>query len=319
MSSLDLTHPGSVVAHRKRSERALRQVLPELVGKRTPDHVVHDFRGSNDLLCVRVGSRRLMLKRGLEPWSADRFRTARVAARLIAEGSDIRTPRFLDVPECDGGWPLLAWWRLEHTTLDELWPKLDLLERASALSSLGALLAQLHRIPIEGWGPPRPSQRRASGRPFLLEDLEGRLRPAVLGSWPEALPLLDEAVELVTSSWSSDPAASLAHNDVHLSNVLCEIDAEGVHCVGLLDLEAVGGALPEADLSYLSLVHSPGMAGSLGRGWMERVLAGYGRSVDERRMRLFRLHHILNIGIHAALAGDHDRAAYFADVGGARV
>ena len=43
-----------------------------------------------------------------------------------------------------------------------------------------------------------------------------------------------------------------------------------------LDLEAVGGSLPESDLSYLALVHSAEMAGSLGPGWMKRVLAGYG-------------------------------------------
>lgn len=318
MATLDVTDPGSVGAHRKRTEGVLRQVLPELAGRHEVEHVAHDFRGSNDLLCVRVGPRRLMLKRGLEPWSGDRFRVARAAAQLISTESDILLPRFLDVPERVGDWPVLAWWRLEHPTLDELWPRLDGKGRASALASLGALLARLHRIPMQGWGPPRPSQRRASGRPFLLADLDGRLRRAVTGSWPEALPLLEQAVDLVATSWAADPDPCLVHNDVHLSNVLCEVDAEGVRCVGLLDLESVGGALPEADLSYLALVHSREMAGSLGRGWQERVLAGYGRPADERRMRLFRLHHILNIGIHAALAGEHERAAYFAEVGAGR-
>ena len=318
MTTRDVQRQSGAGAQRRQTERVLRHVLPDVAGGCGVEHVVHDFRGSNDLLRVRVGSRHLMLKRGLEPWSWDRFRTARVAARLITEQTDVRAPEYLPLPETVGGWPVLAWWRLEHPTLDELWPTLDAGARADALASLGRLLARLHGIAMEGWGPPRPSQRRMSGRPFLLEDLEARLRPAVIGSWPEALPLVDEAAELVATSWTCDPQACLAHNDVHLSNVVCTVEDEGVRCVGLLDLEAAGGALPEADLSYLALVHSAPMAGDLGRGWMRRVLAGHGRAADERLMRTFRLHHILNIGIHAALAGDHERARHLADLGGAR-
>ena len=85
--------------------------------------------------------------------------------------------------------------------------------------------------------------------------------------------------------------------------------------MGFLDLEAAGGAVPEADLAYLALVHSSLMAGTLGQGWMERVLAGHGRMPDERLMKTFRLYHVLNIGIHAALNGEQERASHLAALG----
>jgi hypothetical protein len=300
-------------AERQKTERVLELLLPGISGPYQPDQVRHDFRGSNDLLDVRLGSRRLMLKRGLEPWSADRFATARAMSRLIGERSDILTPDYLPVRV--GEWPMLAWWRLPEPTLEELWPGLDAGARSDALRSLGSLLARLHLIPLDRWGSTGQRPPSEEEGHFLLWDLEGRLRRAVIGSWPGALPLVEFAAELAAELWAAEPEPCLAHNDAHLSNVLCSVEDGDVRCVGFLDLEAAGGALPEADLSYLALVHSAPMAGDLGRRWFARVLEGYGTPVCGRRMRLFRLYHLLNIGIHAALAGEHELAAHFADLG----
>ena len=318
MTTLDVC-ARTIRAERQKTERVLEQLLPGIPGSHRPARVRHEFRGSNDLLDVRLGDRRLMLKRGLEPWSSERFATARTVARLIGERSEMLTPAYLPTGDAVDGWPVLAWWRVEQPTLEELWPGLDADPRAGALRSLGDLLARLHRIPADHWGSSGLTPTNEDDHHFLLWDLEGRLRRAVIGSWPEALPLVERAVELAAELWMVDPEPCLAHNDVHISNILCSVEDGGVRCVGFLDLEAAGGALPEADLSYLALIHSTPMAGDLGRRWFARVLEGYDAPVCDRRMRLFRLYHLLNIGIHAALSGEHERAAHFADLGGARL
>lgn len=310
-------HDRRIRRERDRSERVLLRLLPEIPGGDSHAVVEHDHRGSNDLLEVRVGRRHLMVKRGLEPWSAERYGTARVASRRIAGATAIRTPEYLDLPDLIEGSPVLAWWRLDHPTLERLWPRLDGRRRGIALESLGRLMAKLHAVPVEWWGPLRsgpPGERL--GLEYLEHDLSKRLRPAIHGAWPAALPLVQALLHRVRNGLPAARRPCLVHNDVHLANVICEVDADGSpRCLGFLDLEAVGGALPEADLSYLALVHSPLMAGTLGEGWLERVLDGHGHEPDDELMVAFRLHHILNIGIHAALNGAMDMAAHLAELG----
>lgn len=298
-----------VERERRRSLRVLDRLLPlaledEWTVSPPPDEIVHLWKHSNDLLEVRLGNRILMLKRGVEDWSMRRFRDARAAADLLHRAG-IRAPRFLDVPARVRGWPVLAWWRIPEETLEEAWPRLDAGERRQATRSWGALLRRIHDLRAPGWGPlGDASEREVRGTDFLVRDLGERLRPAVAGEWPEAVPALDALRERMSErSLVEDP--SLLHNDPHFANVLYRAGETGAggRCFGVLDLEAAMGGAPEADFAYLSAVHSPLMAGSPGPTWFEDLVEGYGREPRRDWMGMFRVYHLLNLGFHAAHAG----------------
>lgn len=281
------------------------------------EEIVHHPDHSNDLLEIRLGGRRLMLKRGVDPWCADRFRGARRAARLLRSRGGIAAPRYLDVPEEIDGWPILVWWRIPSPTLQRVWSGLPEGGRTDALRSWGRLLRRVHEIPVEGWGPLADvREERADATSFFRRDLGDRLRHAARGSWREAVPLVDALLERVPDVERRTEHPVLVHSDAHLSNVLCEVEGDDVHCVGMLDLEAVTGGAPEMDLSYVRLVHSPIMAGGLGHGWTDRVVDGYGEELDDELMEFFGVYHLLNIGIHAALQGWSERAEQLAEHGG---
>src|SRR5690606_7598039 len=117
-----------------------------------PDEVVHHWQHSNDLLEVRLGGRRLMIKRGVEPWAHDRFRSSSIAASLLREAG-IRAPEHLGASDLAGEDPVLTWWRLPGPTLKRAWPGLDPAGRRRALADLGRLLRRIHAIPVPSWGP----------------------------------------------------------------------------------------------------------------------------------------------------------------------
>lgn len=313
----------TVHEQRRRSEAVLWRLLPHLsVDGDEPgeppriEEILHHPDHSNDLLEVRIRGRRLMLKRGVDPWSADRFRGARRAARLLRSRGGITAPRYLDVPDEVDGWSVLAWWRIPRPTLNRVWSTLPDAVRADALRSWGALLRRVHRIPVEGWGPlARVHEERDDAGTFLRRDLGDRLRSAAYGSWREAVPLVDALLERIPEVERRTGEPNLVHSDAHMSNVLCEVDGREARCVGMLDLEAVAGGAPETDLAYVRLVHSPLMAGDLGDGWTDRVVEGYGEELDAELMEFFGVYHLLNVGIHAALRGWSERAAQLAEHG----
>lgn len=317
--------PSVVGGGAEREHRRTRKVLEHVVahlGLRRPsrEDIVHRPGPSNDVLEARIGGRRLMVKRGLNHWSSRQFHAAREATECIQADADrdIVVPTYLDIPSEIEGWAVLAWWRVEISTLAEVWGALDAAQRSSALRSLGRLLGRLHDIPADRWGPlgaaadgPEPDPHPG----FVETDVGGRLRYAALGSWPEGVLLIDALLERLADLDGRLERPCIVHNDPNSSNVFCVVERDSVSCPGLLDLEAASGGLSEADLSYLELVHSPLMAGGLGGDWMAHVLEGYPRSPDSDLMVFFRLYHILNIGIHAALCGDEEKADHLAALG----
>lgn len=296
---------------RLQSMRALEQLLPQIPGSGPteseelplPEDIVHHWEHSNDLLEVRLSGRSLMVKRGVEHWATERFRSARVAASLLRQ-ADIEAPGHLDVTESIGDWPILAWWRIPQHTLAQLWPRLEAGQRHRALRSFGRLLRRIHDIPVPGWGPLSVAVEAATpADTFLRDDLQGRLRPALVGEWPAAVGVLDELSHRAHSLPVGEEPPVLVHNDPHFSNVLCTLEEREVRCVGMLDLEASMGGAPESDLAYLFVVHSPLMAGRPEPGWEEQVLEGYGRQLRSDVLAFFRIYHLLNLGFHAALTG----------------
>lgn len=305
---------------RERSEAVLERLLPLLaeleegVEELVPGEVVHHPEHSNDLLEVELGGRRLMVKRGVEAWSGDDFRSARRAARLLRSEAGVEAPRYLDLPEEIAGWPILAWWRIPRAILADAWPGLSPVQRDSALRSWGRLLRRLHRIRVSGWGPlARIGSERHGAASFLWSDLGERLRPAITGTWPEGLSLVDALLERLDRVEARTGRPRLVHHDPHLSNVLCEVAEEGVNCVGLVDLEAARGGAAEDDLAYLRIIHSPLVSGSLGDGWFRSVVEGYGREPDPELLGFFRVYHLVNLGFDAARKEWDDHAGRLAD------
>lgn len=313
---------------RRRSMRLLDRVLPRLDLPAAdadlppdPDAVVHHWKHSNDLLEIRLGERRLMLKRGVESWSGRRFLSSRIAAARLREAG-IEAPLHLEVAERMDEDPVLAWWRVPGPTLAGAWPRLGPAERRRALVSLGGLLRRIHEIPATGWGP-LWRERSAEGVPvhataadFLRADLLERLRPALGGEAPGAMDILEGLVVRIGDLPLQDEAPVLVHNDPHFSNILCDEDVDGVRCVGVLDLEAAAGGAPESDVAWLATIHSPLLAGrpetadpeADPEAWETHVETGYGRTLRSKVVSFFRVYHLLNVGFHAALTGRHEHA-----------
>lgn len=266
---------------------------------------------SNDVAEVHVpGGRVLMVKRGRYPWSGERLRASRRAARLL-RGAGVRVPQPLPLPAGVDARPVEAYWRIEHPTLLELWPSLSPARRRQALRSLGRLLRRVHAVPVERYGPLGAAEGAASLAGHVEADLGGRLLPAVEGVWPAAAPavarLTDHARRL------PDAPAVLLHGDVHLGNVLCH-DREGaVRCVGMLDLEGAAGGPAESDLAIAQVHHGPLFAARLPAGWFRALLRGYRRQPDPFTLRFFRGVHLANMGFHSALVGHGEHAAGVAE------
>jgi hypothetical protein len=280
------------------------------VGSKAEDVVVrcHDAH-SNDVAELRFpDGRALMVKRGRYPWVAERFETSRLASKLLRERADPVVPTPLPLPDGLDERPVEVYWRIPLPTLEELWPGLSPRGREGALRSLGRLIRRVHDVRLPGYGP----LRAAAGPPVPLSDhlrgdLEERLLPAVAYGWPEArrdveglaaaVPTLAERLE--------GREATLVHNDLHLGNVLCEADGDGVRCVGLLDLEAASAAPPESDLAVAQVHHGPLFCHPLPEGWSRWLLEGYGSEPDPLALSFYRAYHLANMGYYSALVG-HD-------------
>lgn len=295
------------------AEDLLSWLLPHLAeaGEIEDSDDVEDVRHidghSNDLLEVSLSGRPLMVKRGVEDWTEPRFRGARAAARILTE-TDLRAPRHLDVPPRVDGCSVLAWWKIPLGTVAGTWPDLEVSERHRLLRSCGRLLRRLHSIEVPGHGLlAHVVEDGASAAGFLRRDLADRLRPVLEAEWPAALPAQEALLGHVRWVASRSGPARFVHGDPNFSNLLVE-RGEGPECVGVLDLEAAMGAPPEADLAYVQLVHSPLLAGTPEQGWMRSLLEGYRARPDPVLTVFFHAYHLLNIGLHEALTGNHGHA-----------
>lgn len=294
----------------------LRALDGEIRGAKLAEVRVNDLH-SNDVFQLRFDDGRiLMVKLGRHEWSGTMFERARAASRLIREGSDLIAPAPLDVDSTPDGRPLQAYWRIALPTLGELWPGLTEAERVQAMISCGAMTRRLHGVRIPFWGPLWPRDAAAATLAGSLEsDLAGRLAPAVAALWPEALGPLQGLIAAVpaVARRVHGAQARLVHNDLHMGNVLCETDCDGVHCVGLLDLDATLAAPPEVDIASFEMLHGPLFEQRIEPRWMERFREGYGGDVDERLVAFFRAVHLANMGFHSALVGHDVHAAMVAE------
>lgn len=272
---------------------------------------VHSGAHSNDVLELRLAQdRRVMVKRGRHEWARERFAKSRDAARAIRSSEDIVVPEPFALPERENAPPLQAYWRIRLPTLKQLWPRLDEDARIEAMRSWGWLIGRLHSVRVPGWGE---SWRNGSSQTLLEyfdSDLGDRLLRSCHGVWQPAVPtverLLAQAPRAAEALGERRP--TLAHNDMHMSNVLCEIDAGRPRCVGLLDLEDAVAAPPESDLASLQVLHGPHFEQQVDTRWLAEVPIGYGDAVSPVGMRFFRALHLVNLGFYSALIEHHEHA-----------
>lgn len=275
------------------------------------DMVLND-QHSNDVFEARLDDGRvLMLKRAHHEWGRARFHTAREAARILTEATSIVVPRPLSLPEPGHGSPVQAYWRIPQPTLAEVWPGLPPRVRRTALASWGRLIARVHEVTMPSWGPlqgERSPEATLSG--VLRADVQDRLLPALRGLWPDAaggLERLARLIEPVTSTRARD-RPSLAHNDLHMGNVVCTVGEGEVRCIGLLDLDEAAAAPPESDIATLEVLHGPLFAQPLPVGDRERVWEAYGRAYDSRLVTFYRALRLANLGLHSAMVGHPEHA-----------
>lgn len=273
----------------------------------------HDAH-SNDRVTIRFShGRTLVVKRARETWAAARFAASRHACDLIHRRTGILAPKPLDLPPMIDGFAVEAYWRIDRPTLAEEWKTLPQSEHAWALRHWGRLMARLHGIRLPGHGALAEGGKDSLAG-YLQADLGTRLLPAVQETWPEAARAVDELLEKSgVVALRADRNGVLVHNDLHLHNVLCERTEHTARSVGVLDLEAAFAGPPEADMAHTEVLHGPLLGKELPEGWIDEVLAGYGRELDPTLRAYFRSLHLLNFGYHASLCGWDDHAADLLD------
>jgi aminoglycoside phosphotransferase (APT) family kinase protein len=273
--------------------------------------LVHHGQFSNDLAVATLADgRRMVVKRGRYAWSAERFETARRAGELFA-AAGATIPRPVDLPVELDRTAVDAYWRIELPTLAELWPELGHGERRAAMRSLGEVVRAAHATRFPGHGDLRAvGEHPAPLSRVLAEDLGGRLMPAVRGGWPDGAPLVESLLGLIPEiARRADEAGVLLHGDLHMGNVLCERGAEGVRCVGLLDLECAHAGPRESDLARLSVMHTD-LFGMPAHGpWLDWVREGYGEEVDPVVCGFYAAYHLVQLGSHSAWIGHGEHAA----------
>lgn len=277
-----------------------------------------DFHGShsNEVFELHFGDgRALVLKRARYAWARRQFETARAAAARLRSAAGIRVPRPLAL-EMEGDTPCQAYWRIPHPTLDQVWPRLDQGRRSGALRSWGSLLARVHAVGAEGWGELGSTDSGPRGLAAYLErDLVERLLPACHGHWVQATHALERLAEAIpdVARAAGCRRPSLAHNDVHMGNVLCRTRPGGaVECVGLLDLDDAAALPPESDAASLEVLHGPLFERHVSPRHRAEVWRGYGLPLRAHTITFFRALHLANLGFHSALVGHEEHAGLVA-------
>ncbi len=296
------------------SEDLIKSIVQTAVPGTTwpPLQIRHRDHYSNDFADVRLsGGRALIIKRGRFPWTRSRFRSSRMAARLIHRATDISVPSPLGLPPELAPEPIEAYWRIDLPILRDIWGRLGRRERSSALRSLGELLAKLHDVPVRGVGPlgdPATSQRSLSE--YLYQELEQRLRGAVDSVWPAARAPLATLIDAIPEVEDRPAMESrLLHSDFHMGNILCRLEQDGVSCVGMVDLETSMAGPPEADMASLEIQHGPLFNHPIDGDWLPLVREGYGEWLDPWLVRFFRAFHLLNMGFYSAMIGHLEHAS----------
>lgn len=284
---------------------ALLEALEDDLDDARPVEIARREDYTNELVDIFLDDGRvLMIKRARTREAAAGFRTARRASRLIRRNSGVLAPAHLDVPPGIFERPTLVYWRIPYPIMEDIWPELSGPDRPRAMRSWGAVVARIHRIRFPGHG-----KLNTDGPPdlplddFLEEHIDRRLRPPCAAVLPYALDVVDrlrDAIPAVAPRIERDGGV-LVHNDLHMGNMLCEVDDDaGARCIGVIDLEAAFAGPREADLARPQVLYGPRF-GDLPPALLEAFHDGYGHHADPAGLAFYRSRHTLNLALHFAV------------------
>lgn len=292
----------------------IQEVIRAVRGEETdgvPVDIEWNGAHSNDICQIRFGDGRvLMMKRARHAWGRQAFRASSAAARILREQADILVPEPLSLPDTNG-LPRQAYWRIPDPTLADVWPSLAAGARRSAMRSLGRLLVDVHAVRLPAWGAVAGGERRGEALAEVVgADLVDRLLPAFHGLLPDAAAAVERLSSFVDAvgERAEQRGPTLAHNDLHMGNVLCRVEGDEVTCVGLLDLDEAVAAPPASDVARFEVLHGPLFAQHLSPRWRAEVWRGYGRRPEAFLVVFFRALHLANLGLHSAIVGDDAHA-----------
>jgi hygromycin-B 7''-O-kinase len=235
-------------------------------------------------------------------WEAERLALVELHGRL-----PLATPRLLHQGKRDG-WPYLVMTKLSGTSVEDIWPAASEAERIDLLGQIGALIAEVQRVPP---GPLAGIEPRWGD--LIAEKLAGcEARHRRLGM-PEHLlqqlgPYLDRARAALPSAFKP----VILTGEYTPGNLFAEARGGRWILTGLFDFGDVMVGPAEYDLL--------GPSTFLAAGRSERVrslFAGAGMSAEhgpelrERLMVMLLLHRFSDLGVQIAVEGWRERAQSF--------
>ena len=292
------------------SDELLHQVR-EVIGEKESSQIksITSLSGySNNMICLNLGDgRSLMVKCAQYHWAGPRFQSSRRASMLLRQRTSVVTPEHVPIDAKIEDKPVLAYWFIPLTPLEDIWTDLNFIQKVKAIQSLGSLLSNVHRVKVDYAGSlsdEEPSHDTISS--FMESDLLERLKPAVWAKWYDAVPVLDQLAQMASELPKKDDPV-LIHNDLHLGNVLCEQEEEEISCGGLLDLEAAEGGSWVSDIASATIMYNPLFFGKETE-WIEDfekyLQEGYGKEADPFLLHFFKTYHLLNLGFFSILNDD---------------
>lgn len=310
----ELNHSGPSVNKRDDafpfSDQLLQQIH-RVIGEGESTHIesITSLSGySNNMVRLNLSDgRALMVKCAQYDWAGPRFQSSRRASELLQQETSVITPEHVPIDGRVENKPVLAYWYIPLTPLEDVWADLTFKKKVRGIRSLGKLLREVHRVKVDRLGS--LSQKEPSFdsiNSYMESDLLERLKPAVWAKWYDAVPVLDQLAQMASGLPQEDDTV-LVHNDMHLGNVLCEQNGDELKCVGLLDLEAAEGGNRVSDIASTTIMYNPLFFGKETE-WLEDfdhyLQEGYGEQVDPFLLHFFQTYHLLNLGFFSILNDD---------------
>ncbi len=299
--------PAAIDREAYRTLRAAPERWRAAVAAIAADHglAADDFRplgGSN--LVAALGGRWVV--KLFPPFLRFQWQSERLALRQLAGRLGTPTPELVHEAERDG-WHYLVMTRLEGTSLEEVWPAASEADKVALLGQIGALIAEVHRVPVGALAALEPAWDA-----FLARQLAGcRARHERLG--------LPEPLRRELGSYLERAAAVLPRSSTHVlltgeytpENLLVTPRDGAWRLAGLLDFGDVMVGAPDYDLV------GPGSFLAAGRpARLRALLLGYGYgagqltpALRQRLMALLLLHRYSDLDLQIRIDGWRDRVA----------
>jgi hygromycin-B 7''-O-kinase len=244
------------------------------------------------------------------PLLRHQFVSERAALTLLAGRLSIAIPQIVAESERDG-WPYLVITRLTGTVANEIWPDLSEAEKERVIGRLGAVIAQVQRVPVGALSALEPRWED-----FIPRQIAGcRARHERLGLPRHFLDGLDDFLRDAASLIPLNPQVILTGEYVP-ENLVLSREPDGWHLAGLIDFGDVMTGFGEYDLlgpSVFMTAGIPARVAALLRGY------GYGDAdltlaLRRRLMLLMLLHRFSDPVRHIQIENWQQKAGNLAEL-----